>query len=57
MDLPEPHASGLIRAQKILKGIQGLEFVYLTEKDVIRHQLVQAVIKAYERYEGGKRRE
>ena len=57
VDLPEPHASGLIRAQKILKGIQGLEFVYLTEKDVIRHQLVQAVIKAYERYEGGKRRE
>jgi phosphate starvation-inducible protein PhoH and related proteins len=57
VDLPEPHASGLIRAQKILKGIPGLEFVYLTERDVIRHQLVQAVIKAYERYEGGKRRE
>jgi phosphate starvation-inducible protein PhoH and related proteins len=57
VDLPEPSTSGLIRAQKILQGIPGLEFVYLTEKDVIRHPLVQAVIKAYERFEGGKRRE
>jgi phosphate starvation-inducible PhoH-like protein len=57
VDLPEPSTSGLVRAQKILQGIPGLEFVYLTEKDVIRHPLVQAVIKAYERFEGGKRRE
>jgi len=36
---------------KILKGIKGIEFVFLTEKDVIRHELVQKIIKAYEKYD------
>ncbi len=51
VDLPERRASGLIRVQKILAGIPGIEFLYLTEKDVIRHRLVQDIIKAYERHE------
>jgi phosphate starvation-inducible PhoH-like protein len=51
IDLDDKKASGLVRIQKILKGVKGIEFVYLTEKDVVRHRLVQAIIKAYERYE------
>ncbi len=53
IDLPQGRMSGLIEAQKILSGIPGIEFVYFTEKDVVRHRLVQAVIKAYENYGGG----
>lgn len=57
VDIADPQSSGLICVQKILKGIPGIEFIYLTEKDVIRHPLVQAIIKAYDRYEntGNKR--
>jgi phosphate starvation-inducible PhoH-like protein len=40
---------------KILGDIQGLNFVYFTDKDVIRHRLVQDIIKAYERAEREKR--
>lgn len=42
--------SGLIEAVKILKGINGIETVRLSEKDVVRHRLIQEIIKAYERY-------
>jgi len=49
IDLTNKAASGLVRSQKILAGIKGIKFVYLTEKDVVRHRLVQDVIKAYER--------
>ena len=46
-----------MRVQSILSGIEGIEFIYLTEKDVIRHRLVQAIIRAYEAHEGhGKKR-
>jgi phosphate starvation-inducible PhoH-like protein len=41
---------------KILAGIQGLKFVYFTDKDVIRHRLVQDIIKAYEKAEKKKRK-
>jgi phosphate starvation-inducible PhoH-like protein len=51
VDLPEGKPSGLIEIQAILKGIRGIEFVYFTEKDVVRHPLVQEIIKAYERAE------
>jgi phosphate starvation-inducible protein PhoH and related proteins len=57
IDLADRRQSGLVKVQKILKGISGIEFIYLTEKDVIRHQLVQSIIKAYEKYEDGGRRE
>jgi phosphate starvation-inducible PhoH-like protein len=49
IDLPEKRSSGLVEVQTILKGIKGIEFVYFTEKDVVRHPLVQKIIKAYEK--------
>jgi phosphate starvation-inducible protein PhoH and related proteins len=52
VDLPVDRASGLIQVQQILAGIPGIEFVYFTERDVVRHKLVQEIIKAYESYEG-----
>jgi len=52
VDLPENKASGLIEIQDILKGIEGIEFVYFSDRDVVRHPLVQDIIKAYERVEG-----
>jgi phosphate starvation-inducible PhoH-like protein len=51
IDLPGDKKSGLKEVQKILKDIPGLEFIYLTEKDVVRHELVQKIIKAYEKYD------
>jgi len=58
VDLPGDKKSGLIEAQRILSGVEGLAFVRLTEKDVVRHELVQRIIRAYEAYErthGNKR--
>ncbi len=52
VDLPPERRSGLIEIQDILNGISGIEFVYFTEKDVVRHRLVQEIIKAYGRHEG-----
>ena len=49
VDLPEKTRSGLVDALHILKGIDGIAQVYLTEKDVVRHRLVQQIVKAYER--------
>lgn len=51
VDLPEKNMSGLIAAPKILEGIPGIEFTYLTERDVVRHPLVQEIIMAYDRWE------
>lgn len=55
VDLPENKMSGLIEIQGILKGIEGIEFVYFTDKDVVRHPLVQEIIKAYEKAEERRR--
>ncbi len=49
VDLPKGSLSGLMHAREVLKDIPGISFVTLTERDVVRHPLVQAVIKAYER--------
>lgn len=54
IDLPLARPSGLVEAQKILKGIEGIDFVYFTEADVVRHPLVQDVIRAYEKLERKK---
>lgn len=54
IDLPQDKRSGLKEVIKILKGVESLEFVYLSEKDVVRHELVQRIIKAYERYDSHK---
>ncbi|MGB9715931.1 MAG: PhoH family protein [Thermodesulfovibrionales bacterium] len=51
IDLPAGRISGLIEAERILKHIEGIAIVYFSEKDVVRHRLVQEIIKAYERYE------
>ena len=51
IDLPNSRASGLVNVQSILKGIEGIAFIYFDDKDVVRHELVQNIIKAYERYE------
>jgi len=57
IDLDPGKASGLIKVQKILGKTPGIGFVYLTEKDVVRHRLVQSIIKAYEKHEStGKKR-
>lgn len=51
VDLPEDHFSGLIHVQKILVNINGIQFCYLTQADVVRHPLVQKIINAYEEHE------
>lgn len=56
IDLPRPKDSGLIKVQKVLSRIPGIEFLYLTDKDVVRHHLVQKIIKAYEKYEKSRRK-
>lgn len=53
VDLPTGKRSGLIEAERILSKLEGIEFVYFTEKDVVRHKLVQLIIRAYE--EQGKK--
>lgn len=47
IDLPKNQPSGLIKAQQILKDIKGISFIYLNEKDVVRHHLVTKIINAY----------
>ncbi len=48
IDLPTGKRSGLVEAERILSKVEGIEFVYFTDKDVVRHRLVQQIIKAYE---------
>ena len=48
IDLEKPAESGLIEVRKVLDGIKGIEFCYFDERDVVRHELVQKIIKAYE---------
>jgi phosphate starvation-inducible PhoH-like protein len=52
IDLPGGKGSGLIEVRKILEGIEGIRFLYFTHKDVVRHKLVQQIIRAYEKFEG-----
>lgn len=55
VDLPEHKISGLIQIQHILSELRGIKIIYLTEKDVVRHPLVQEIIKAFEEFEKNKR--
>ena len=55
IDLPFAKPSGLVEAQKILRDIEGIEFVNFTEVDVVRHPLVQEIIKAFEK--AGKKKQ
>lgn len=54
-DLPQKTQSGLISIQKILQNIEGISFVYLDQKDVVRHKLVRDIIDAYEKFEMNKK--
>ncbi len=49
IDLPDSHRSGLIDAMRILKNVDDIAIMHFTEKDVVRHKLVQEIIKAYEK--------
>ncbi len=51
IDLPYGKSSGLTTINQILKNIKGIEFVYLTQDDVVRNSLVQKIINAYEKYD------
>jgi phosphate starvation-inducible PhoH-like protein len=53
IDLPPGRTSGLIEAQSVVADIEGIRFVYFDERDVVRHPLVQSIIKAYENYRNG----
>jgi phosphate starvation-inducible protein PhoH and related proteins len=55
VDLPSGRGSGLIEVQKILRGVEGVSFCQFTEVDVVRHPLVQEVVRAYDVYEGERR--
>ncbi len=50
IDLPSPRRSGLIEAVDILQGVNGLAFVHFDESDVVRHHLVQRIIRAYDEH-------
>ena len=54
IDLPSGRISGLVEAISVLSGTEGVAFCYFDEKDVVRHRLVQSIIKAYERWGSDK---
>ncbi len=56
IDLPDPRKSGLIEAVKVLKNVKDIGINYFTEKDVVRHRLVQDIVKAYEVYNNERTR-
>ncbi len=50
IDLPEHQESGLIQCQEILMNVDGIKFIYLSPRDVVRHRLVKDIIRAYDNY-------
>ncbi|MEW5976660.1 MAG: PhoH family protein [Acidobacteriota bacterium] len=54
IDLPPGKTSGLIEASRIVSRIEGIDFVYFSDKDVVRHPLVQRIVRAYEDYQQDK---
>jgi len=53
VDLPPERTSGLIQVTEILQTVKGIKFVYFHERDIVRHRLVQDIIKAYNQHENG----
>ena len=53
IDLPSGRTSGLVEAMKVVSDIEGISFVYFDDRDVVRHKLVQAIVKAYDAYGSG----
>ena len=54
IDLPSGRHSGLVEAISVLSGVEGIAFQYFDDKDVVRHRLVQSIIRAYESWGGAK---
>jgi phosphate starvation-inducible PhoH-like protein len=52
IDLPAGRTSGLVEAMKVVGKIEGISFIYFDERDVVRHKLVQQIVKAYESFSG-----
>lgn len=57
IDLPSSQTSGLVQALKILKGVQGISFIELNKKDIVRHKLVTRIVEAYEKFEDKQKAE
>jgi len=55
IDLPNKKQSGLVQIQEILTEIEGIDYVYLSDRDVVRHRLVKEIIKAYDKYDNNHR--
>jgi phosphate starvation-inducible PhoH-like protein len=55
IDLPPERTSGLIETKNILQGIEGIKFVFFSKQDVVRHRLVQEIIRAYEELDARKK--
>jgi len=55
IDLPKVSQSGLVEALKVLDGVEGIGFVKFSERDVVRHPVVQRIIQAYDKYENEKK--
>jgi phosphate starvation-inducible PhoH-like protein len=53
IDLPAGRTSGLVEAMKVVRAIEGISFVHFDERDVVRHKLVQQIVKAYEVFSNG----
>jgi phosphate starvation-inducible PhoH-like protein len=53
IDLPAGHTSGLIEAMKVVSRIEGIAFIHFDDRDVVRHKLVQQIVKAYEQFSNG----
>ena len=53
IDLPSSHTSGLIEAMKVVSQIEGISFVHFDDRDVVRHKLVQQIVRAYEKFSNG----
>jgi phosphate starvation-inducible PhoH-like protein len=56
IDLPNARMSGLVEALKIVRDVEGIGFIYFDDKDVVRHKLVQQIVKAYEAFTNGSSR-
>src|SRR5437660_7266996 len=56
IDLPVGRTSGLVEAMKVVGSIDGIPFVYFDDRDVVRHKLVQQIVKAYEKFSNGSGR-
>jgi phosphate starvation-inducible PhoH-like protein len=54
IDLPEGRTSGLVESAQILSKVEGLSFIYFTERDVVRHHLVREIVKAYDKFDEKK---